>query len=267
MKKGISGIGVVLVLIFLAFNYINNNNLNIPFLNDNINKVEVNSDQELVNLKWDKDKYPAYYAILNTKELTDQDNSIIKDLQSKDKTEAFKYDGLDRLGRSGNAYGLITYDSVYNHSSSVVKRPSFDSDADPSGWPEHNPKIQTGDYRGYLYNRSHSIAWSLGGNMERENLTTGTRAQNVGTRNHSGGMKYLEDKIRNSVYDNKDLQVYYVVKPVYNNDELLPRGSEVIAYSVNDNGQTFNDRVFVFNAQSGVDINYQTGEATGHNIQ
>ncbi len=80
-------------------------------------------------------------------------------------------------------------------------------------------------------------------------------------------MKYLEDKVRNAVYDNKDLQVYYVVKPVYKNNELLPRGSEVIAYSINDNGQTFNERVFVFNTQNGVDINYQNGQATGQNVQ
>ena len=103
--------------------------------------------------------------------------------------------------------------------------------------------------------------------MERENLTTGTRAQNVGTRDHSGGMKYLEDKIRNAVYNNKDLQIYYVVKPVYNNDELLPRGSEITAYSINDNGQTFNERVFIFNAQKGVNINYRDGQATGQSIQ
>lgn len=269
MKKGISGIGLVVVILLLAFNYINKNDLNIPFLNsqDTNKKIEVNSNKELVNLKWDENKYPAYYAKLNTKDLTDSDNAIIKDLKSKDKKEAFKYDGLDQLGRSGNAYGLITYESAYNHNSNVVKRPSFDSDADPSGWQDHNPKIQTGNYRGYLYNRSHSIAWSLGGSMDRENLTTGTRAQNVGTRDHLGGMKYLEDKIRNAVYNNKDLQVYYVVKPVYNNDELLPRGSEVIAYSINDNGKTFNERVYVFNAQKGVKINYQNGQASGQNLQ
>lgn len=267
MKKGISSIGVVLVLVFLAFNYFNKSDLNIPFLNHNTSKVEVNSNEELANLKWDESKYPAYYVELNAKNLNQSDQNMIKDLKNRKATDAFKYDGLDQLGRSGNAYGLVTYDSVYNHSSHVVKRPSFNSDADPSGWQEHNPKIQTGNYRGYLYNRSHSIAWSLGGNMERENLTTGTRAQNVGTRDHSGGMKYLEDKIRNAVYDNKDLQVYYVVKPVYNNDELLPRGSEVIAYSINDNGQTFNERVFVFNSQNGVDINYQNGQVTGENVQ
>lgn len=268
MKKFISIVGLIIFVLIFAFNYINKNDINIPFFNQNGNsEIQVSSDNELIDLKWNEDKYPAYYAKLNAKELTQDDQDMINQLKNKKATEAFQYNGLDQLGRSDDAYGIISFDSVKNHSSSVVKRPSFDSDADPSGWPDHNPKIQTGDYRGYLYNRSHSIAWSLGGNMERENLTTGTRAQNVGTRGHEGGMAYLENKLRDAIYSKHNLKVYYKVRPIYNNDELLPRGSEVTAYSISDKGQSFNERVYVFNAQKGVNINYQNGQASGQNLQ
>jgi len=271
MKKIISIIVTILVVAFLVVSHLPKqtfNQLAVPFSHAHNNKkVSVSSDTDLIKLKWNKNDYPAYYAKLNTKDLTNSDNAMIKGLKSKDKKEAFKYDGLDQKGRSGNAYGLVTYESVKHHNSSEMQRPSFDSDADPSGWPDHNPKMQTGDYRGYLYNRSHSIAWSLGGSMNRENLTTGTRAQNVGTRGHEGGMAYLENKVRDTVYSNHSLQVYYKVRPIYKGQESLPRGSEVTAYSISDHGQTLNERVYVFNAQKGVNINYANGQASGQYLQ
>lgn len=46
---------------------------------------------------------------------------------------------------------------------------------------------------------------------------------------------------------------------MYNNDELLPRGSNVKAYSINDNGQTVNLNVWVSNTQKGITINYKDG--------
>lgn len=271
MKKMISVIVTILVLAFLVVSHLPKqtfNQLGVPFSHAHNNKkVNVSSDADLLKLKWNENDYPAYYAKLNTKDLTHQDQTIINNLNKKHNINTFKYDGLDQEGRSGNAYGLVTYESVKHHSSSEMQRPSFDSDADPSGWPDHNPKMQTGDYRGYLYNRSHSIAWSLGGSMNRENLTTGTRTQNVGTRGHEGGMAYLENKVRDAVYSNHSLRVYYKVRPIYKEQESLPHGSEVTAYSISDHGQTLNERVYVFNAQKGVNINYVNGQASGKYLQ
>ena len=116
----------------------------------------------------------------------------------------------------------------------------------------------------WIYNKSHSFGWGLGGDMETHNVTLGTRYQNVGT-DRKGGMAYAETKIKDAVHDNHDLKVYYNVKPLYKGDELVPRGSHVRAYSVNDDGKTINLNVYVFNAQEGFDINYKDGSFENHN--
>ncbi|KXA37811.1 hypothetical protein HMPREF3211_00766, partial [Staphylococcus aureus] len=45
----------------------------------------------------------------------------------------------------------------------------------------------------------------------------------------------------------------------YKDDELVPRGSHVRAYSINDDGQTININVWIANKQEGVQINYKDG--------
>lgn len=252
----VSGFILLIILIIgIAFGFISFNGQDIKDFGQIFKEdtIDVSSDEELINMKFDKEKYPSYYAKLNNNDLSQNDKNKIKKLQNKDATEAFDYDGLDDLGRSGDAYGIISIKSIEHNRKQG--RPSFSSDADPSGWPDKNPKIKTGDYRGYLWNRSHSIAWSLGGSMERENLTTGTRAQNVGTRGHQGGMKYPEEKIMDTV-ENKHIKVYYKVQPMYKNDELIPRGSKVTMYSIDDDGASLNESAWIFNAQAGVKITY-----------
>ena len=92
--------------------------------------------------------------------------------------------------------------------------------------------------------------------METHNLTLGTRAQNVGTNRdrNGGGMGYAETQIRNAIHEHPQTKVYYKVTPVYQGSELLPRGSHVRAYSVNDEGQTVNINVWVSNTQKGVKL-------------
>nr|WP_240140606.1 DNA/RNA non-specific endonuclease [Staphylococcus aureus] len=100
--------------------------------------------------------------------------------------------------------------------------------------------------------------------METHNLTLGTRAQNVGSNKdpEGGGMGYPETQIRNAMYDNPETKVFYEVTPVYKDDELVPRGSHVRAYSINDDGQTININVWIANKQEGVQINYKDGSYT-----
>lgn len=215
--------------------------------------TQVSSDNELIQLKFDKDEYPAYYTSLGDAKLTDDDYDKIKELEQKDAVDAYQYSDLDHLDRSGDAIGIVSKKAIEHNRNQG--RPSFKSDADPSGWPDHNPKVKTGDYKGYLWNRSHSIAWSLGGSMERTNLTTGTRSQNVGTRGHQGGMKYPEEKVM-QVAEQQNMKVYYKVQPMYKGDELIPRGSKVTMYSIDDDGASLNESVWVFNQQDGVKINY-----------
>ncbi|MCW0998369.1 endonuclease, partial [Streptococcus anginosus] len=70
---------------------------------------------------------------------------------------------------------------------------------------------------------------------------------------------YPESKVRDAVRQNKRAKIYYQADPVYKNSELVPRGTHVRAYSVNDNGKTLNMNLWVFNRQDGVKINYRTG--------
>lgn len=236
------------------------------------------SDKALIDMKYDVDRYPENYVKLNNNkvDLTQKDKALLKD---KGQSEFWvDYPQLDKLGRGGKVKALVTKDAVDNHASHNIKRPSFKSNVHIAGeykdgqfdsqnqtWRgsnSNNAEMDSNGYHGWLYNKSHSLAWSLGGDMETHNLTLGTRAQNVGTNKakEGGGMGYPETQIRNAMQSKPNTKVYYDVKPVYNDDELVPRGSHVRAYSVNDDGKTINLNVWIFNAQDGIEIDYHTGE-------
>lgn len=230
-------------------------------------------DKNLITAKTNSENYA--FINDNKTSLTEHDQQMIS---QKGSSEFWAdYPDLDKLGRAGKVTALVTHNAVESHSSKAQKRPSFDYDVhlageyedgeyDPikqtwKGENSNNKITQLDGYRGYLYNKSHSLAWSLGGDMETHNLTLGTRAQNVGTNKDSdgGGMGYPETQIRNAIYDNPEAKIFYEITPVYKGDELVPRGSHVRAYSINDDGQTINLNVWIANIQKGVKINYQNG--------
>ncbi|GEK29127.1 DNA/RNA non-specific endonuclease [Furfurilactobacillus siliginis] len=228
------------------------------------------TDTQLLALSFDITKYPENYANLGKATLTDL--QIHDALEHNHEQAWYSVDSLDDLGRSGAGQALVTYDSV--SATAAMKRPPFSETADPTGFRGNNRIAQLIGYRGYFYNRSHTIAWSLVGNlgggatssnaiMQRDNLTTGTRAQNVGTNGRSeqtaGGMAYAETSIRDFVRAHPNIPVYYVVTPLYQGTELVPRGTHVQAVSATDNGATLNINVYVFNAQNGAQIDYATG--------
>lgn len=240
---------------------------------------------EIKNTKVDRDLIGAEtnsenYAYINdNKMLLNEDDKQLLNDKGSDKFWVV-YPNLDKYGRAGRVTALVTSQSVESHSSKAQDRPSFDYDVHVAGeykdgeynaqkqtWKgnqSNNKILQLDGYRGYIYNKSHSLAWSLGGDMETHNLTLGTRAQNVGTNKGSdgGGMGYAETQIRNAIYDKPDTKVYYQVIPVYKGQELMPRGTHVRAYSVNDDGQTININVWVSNTQKGVNIDYNNGTYT-----
>ena len=53
----------------------------------------------------------------------------------------------------------------------------------------------------------------------------------------------------------------YRVSPYFKDDELLARGVEMEAYSVEDNGEGICFHVFVYNVQPGMELDYKTGES------
>lgn len=244
------------------------------FSNKNTPTIENSKeDKNLINAKTNSENYAFING--NKTSLTEQDQQLIS---QKGNNEFWAdYPDLDKLGRAGKVTALVTHDAVESHSSKAQKRPSFDYGVHVAGeyqdgvydpikqtWKGENSNnkiTQLEGYRGYLYNKSHSLAWSLGGDMETHNLTLGTRAQNVGSNKDSegGGMGYPETQIRNAIYDNPNAKVFYEITPVYNGSELVPRGSHVRAYSINDDGQTINLNVWIANKQKGVEINYKDG--------
>ena len=186
---------------------------------------------------------PAYegepYVILD-----ENQPSFSEDEMSSESFES--YSRLDRLGRCGEAFANVGQDLM-----PTEKRESIGM-VKPSGW--HLVKYDIVDGK-YLYNRCHLIGYQLTAeNANEKNLITGTRYMNV------DGMLPFEDLVADYVKET-DNHVLYRVTPVYEGDELIARGVQMEAYSVEDEGKGVCFNVFVYNVQPGVEIDYATGDS------
>ena len=126
------------------------------------------------------------------------------------------------------------------------------SEVTPSGWNNKEYDFVDG---GWLYNRCHLIGFQLTGeNANEKNLITGTRSMNV------DGMLLFENMTADYIKETGN-HVMYRVTPVFEGDELVPRGVLMEGKSVEDNGEGILFNVFVYNVQPGVEINYMTGDS------
>lgn len=171
-----------------------------------------------------------------------------------------RYAPLDQRGRAGQAAACVSFEMM--EAGRAREREDMSS-LHPSGWG-HNDEVDielpTGDtYHGMFWNRSHLIAKSLGGTDEVENLVTGTRMQNVGSNSgkHAGGMAFCETQARDWLEEHPDGSLLYVATPVYEGDELVCR-SVIVDMRTSDG--SIDQRVEVFNAAKGYEIDYATGE-------
>lgn len=206
-------------------------------------------------------------------------------------------EGFDHLGRTQGADALISKTGVQQ--TRQVQRPSFLRTMQPSGWflnsefdpqkqewrrtKSNNRPIYIDGQQKTVYSRGHLIAWQLGGgyqwegwrngnysnqqlmranqreangweaNMTTQNLTTSAMDQN------DPGMTTYEMQIANVVRD-EGVHVRYRVTPIYRGDELVPRGNHVMAKSVEDNGDSLNFNVYIFNVMRDTRIDYTTGQ-------
>ena len=157
-----------------------------------------------------------------------------------------KYSGLDYLGRCGVAIASVGLDLM-----PTEKRGSI-GQIKPSGW--HTVKYDIVDGK-YLYNRCHLIGFQLSGeNANENNLMTGTRFLNI------NGMLDFENMIADYVKDTGN-HVMYRVTPIYDGMNLLASGVLMEAYSVEDKGAGIEFRVYAYNAQPGVVIDYSNGNS------
>ena len=158
------------------------------------------------------------------------------------------YSGLDELGRCGVAEACLGPETLPARGE---ERESI-SDVHPSGWHSIRYDFIEGES---LYNRSHLIGWALAAeNASERNLVTGTRYMNADV------MRLYEEEVADYIY-NTDNHVLYRSTPVFEGDELVCRGIQVEAYSLEDDGRGIDFSVWCPNVQPGVEIDYVTGEA------
>lgn len=166
----------------------------------------------------------------------------------QDKTDRSfeRYSQLDYLGRCGSAYANVGPETMPTREREPIGM------VRPSGWQTVRYDFVDGSY---LYNRCHLIGYQLTAENANElNLITGTRYFNV------QGMLPYENQVADYVRETGN-HVLYRVTPVYDGLDLVARGVEMEALSVEDGGTGLCFHVFVYNVQPGVDIDYATGES------
>ncbi len=167
--------------------------------------------------------------------------------EERETAESFEmYSELDALGRCGVACASVGLDLMPTEERGTIGQ------VKPSGW-------WTVRYEGidgkYLYNRCHLIGYQLSGeNANERNLITGTRYLNV------EGMLPFENMAADYVKETGN-HVLYRVTPDFRGEELVARGVQMEAWSVEDGGEGVCYNVYCYNVQPGIGIDYGTGES------
>lgn len=162
-------------------------------------------------------------------------------------TESYeRYSPLDSLGRCGTAQACIGPDLMPTEERGGIGQ------IKPSGWKTVKYDIVDGKY---LFNRCHLIGFQLTGeNANVCNLITGTRYLNV------EGMLPFENMVADYIKETGN-HVLYRVTPCFNGDDLVARGVQIEAMSVEDRGQGISFHIYAYNYQPGVQIDYASGES------
>lgn len=204
-----------------------------------------NKKDHIVSDSVDVDNVPKYndkiVQILNMNEPN------FTDKEKKDKKSWEKYSDLDSKGRCGVAFANIGKDLMPKGERGDI------SSVTPTGWDD-DAKYDFIDGK-KLYNRCHLIGYQLTGqNANEKNLITGTKALN------NSGMLPYENLVAGYI-KNTGNHVLYRVTPVFEGNNLVAKGVQMEAYSVEDNGEGIKFNVFVYNVQNGVKIDYATGKS------
>lgn len=168
--------------------------------------------------------------------------------ESEYTTTAFEnYIDLDELGRCGVAYANICKEMMPTEKRGEIGM------IKPTGW--HTVRYDDLVEGKYLYNRCHLIGYQLAGeNANEKNLITGTRYFNV------DGMLPFENEVDRYVEETNH-HVLYRVTPIFEGNNLVAKGVQMEAFSVEDGGEGICFNVFVYNSQPGIAIDYLTGES------
>lgn len=224
-------IAIFVVIILGAFVYRN-------YIKKEIKETKVTN---IVGL--DINNLPEYkgkpYLVINNNEPNFEKSELV--------TKSFeKYSELDSLKRCGVADSIIGKDLM-----PTSKRENISS-VKPSGWK--SIKYNGIDGKS-LYNRCHLIGFQLAGeNANKRNLITGTRYLNT------KGMLPFENMVADYVKETNH-HVRYRVTPIFVGNELVARGVQMEAISIEDNGKAVKFNVYCFNVQPNIEIDYKTGNS------
>ncbi len=220
----------------------NNSSVAKPQQNASSDQAETYVKEE--NIQTD-DKIPEYsgqdFIPLN-------DNVPIFSQQELTATAYEKYGELDSLGRVTTAVATLGRETMPKKGE---KRGDI-SKIKPTGWVQ---KQYDNVNSKWLYNRCHLIGWQLSAeNDNRKNLITGTRYFNTEV------MLPFENMVADYIKETGN-HVAFRVTPVFDGDNLLCKGVQIEAFSVEDGGEGVCFNVFCYNTQPGITIDYKTGES------
>ena len=238
MKKYLSIVSLILVLL-LTFTACGGSLTN----GDIFPELEKTTTESIQNITVTLKDIPEYsgspYVAIN-----DNQPSFTSDDYT---TTAFeKYAELDYLGRCGVTYACVGVEIMPTEDRGSIGQ------VKPTGWVTAKYDFVDGKY---LYNRCHLIGFQLTGeNANTQNLITGTRYMNT------EGMLPFENMIADYVKETEN-HVLYRVTPIFDGENLVARGVQMEAYSVEDNGEGICFNVYCYNVQPGVVIDYATGKS------
>lgn len=175
------------------------------------------------------------------------------------------YGDFDELERPTHVYAMLT-ETVDSDATARADTPGMEHNTE-TDIPALEGIEGSSDYHGWIYNRSHLLADSLGGSEGLENMVTGTRTQNVGSTRvegeYAGGMAYSERIAREylNTNDGKQCPLYYAVTPNFSGKEMIPR---TVTVDMRNCDEEIDEHIVVVNTAAGHEINYTDGSFTRH---